>query len=426
MTRGFAGNSSGSIVVVTAFAALISVVAFSSACGRPVGPAACTDPRDCAAGEACTAGTCTAGGVTSCITDLDCDLASGDVCSQGACVPKDDVVGGGSCTATADCPITEFCNTATGVCAGLLAGWCRQDSQCTGETNLCSNVTQGGSDFPGRCVACIEDADCDGGGTCLANTCQQDGGCKANASPVIGGECRCDPGFLENGAGDCVASQAEGEGEGEPAEGEGEGEPAEGEGEGEGEPVTGETCASAGECFELHDINWTCEANQCICDEPWLDSICDGDFNLENCECGGGSGVSTENDACFDDSDCGSLSCISGANTVLGACKVICSVNSDCSGGLTCMADLFLDGSGICADVKGRGETCDASIYSEDVGTNSLCDAGSADVLDCFDGVCEQVCDWAGNTGAELDCGADTCGSLVFRTEVSSSVAVCE
>jgi len=418
MTRGFAGNFTGSIV--TAFAALLVIVA--SACGRPVGAAACTDPRDCASGEACTAGICTVGGVTSCITDLDCDLASGNVCSQGACIPKTDVVGGGSCSATADCAITEFCNTATGVCAGLLAGWCRQDSQCTGETGLCSNVTQGGSDFPGRCVACIDDADCEAG-TCLANTCQQDGGCQANASPVIGGTCRCDAGFLENGAGDCVPSQADsGEGEGE-----GEGEPAEGEGEGEGEPVSpGETCASASECFELYDINWTCEANECICDEPWLDSICDGDFNLESCACGGGGGVSTANDACFDDTDCGSLSCIYGSNTILGACKSICSTNSDCTGGLSCMADLFVDGTGICADVRDRGQTCGASIYSEDIGIDSLCDAGSADILDCFSGRCEQVCDWSSNTGAELDCGSGTCGSLVFRPESSSSVAVCQ
>ncbi len=396
-------------------------------CGRPVA-ALCNDTTDCDEGTSCSAGVCVDGS-GGCTTDLDCDPSNAEICQAGVCVEGtlEANNSGGSCSATAECPTTQFCNTATGVCAALLEGWCRLDSQCSGDATLCSNKSGGGQDVPGRCVECITDDDC-GGATCVSPGVCDEAPCGLHASAVAGGGCRCDAGYTDNGADLCVLLSAGGEGEGEAAEGEGEA------AEGEGEASSG--CVDALECFDSHDINWTCDtgSGQCICDEPWLQDLCGADYDLGACACGGGGGGGggtslMANQECFGDTDCDGLACIfSVAASGLfdpGYCKEVCSSNADCGGGLTCMDGVFADGSGICADVGSPGNSCESSIYQMNIGTDALCDGGSSGILDCFSNQCEQVCDWEGNTGSPETCMAGSCGSLSFRAEAGANIAVC-
>ena len=422
-----------SLALVPAALALLLL----AACGRPVTPL-CAATADCDAGSSCSAGVCVVGGLETCTTDLDCNPRNDEICQAGICVAGGDAdpnnSGGASCGATADCPTSQFCNTATGVCAPLLEGWCRLDTQC--DAGLCSNRDLG-EDFPGRCVECVDSADC-GGAACISpGVCEvQAPGCPTNSSAVAGGSCRCDPGFSDDGAGGCApnTTATEGEGETEPTEGEGEPEPA--EGEGEVEPVPADGCVTMGECMESHGFDYTCDtgSGECVCDEAWMQVICDDGYDLVACECGGtsggGGGNPMANQECFEDADCGGLSCIFSVPASglfdAGYCKEVCDTDADCSGGLACMDDVFGDGSGICAEVGTNGDTCEASIYQYDIGTDALCDGGATGILDCFSNRCEEVCNWAGKSGPPETCsGGGTCGALQFRAESGSSVAVC-
>ncbi len=427
MARGFPVSFSLSSTVLGV--ALMTLLA--SACSRPIGPSACTDPRDCAAGESCVAGICSVGVGGSCTTDLDCDPASGQLCSGGTCVaggvlqPDND---GGACTATADCPISQFCNTATGFCSALLEGWCRQDNQCAEDAPLCSNVSQG-SDYPGRCVQCVTDVDC-GGAACVSpGVCTADVGCGDNASAIANG-CRCNPGFVGDPTTGCTPDLAsEGEGEGDTGT-EGEGDTGT---EGEGEGGDGEACTEDSECFARHDINWMCGAQgSCVCDENWLDFDCNGDYDLDACACGGGSSTpGTLNQPCDFNFDCGTdEACFIGYGATAsdpGACKTTCATAADCTAGQDCMIGGWVGDLGFCADIRFPGDACDAAVFSVDIGFDAMCD-GSDDavIFDCFSGRCEQVCDWAGNTGAEQSCNAGSCGNLAFHAEAGGDVAVCE
>ena len=429
MERGFDG------AFFSRFLALAGITLALAACGRPVTPL-CTDTVDCDAGTTCTGGVCVAGGVGTCTTDLDCDPSNSEICQAGVCTvgSAEPNNSGGSCSATAECPTSQFCNTATGVCAALLEGWCRLDSQCTGDATLCSNKVQG-EGVPGRCVECIDSADCAGGVACVApGVCEEAAaGCPPNSSAQAGGTCRCDPGFRDDGAGNCNAIDGgEGEGEGEPAPG----------GEGEGEPPPAGGCTTMSECMESRGFDYTCDvpSGECVCDEAWMDINCNGDFDAVSCTCGGGGGpgpgpgptpTSMANQECFEDADCDGLSCIfsvpSSGFLDPGYCKQTCSVDTDCGDGLSCMDDVFSDGSGICAIVGARAQTCEASIYQYDIGTDSLCDGGATGILDCFSSTCEEVCNWEGKTGPPEPCGGGTtCGALTFRAETGTDVAFCE
>ena len=104
---------------------------------------------------------------------------------------------------TADCPLDTFCNSGVGDCVALLEGWCRTDQQCAADVPLCSNRAQG-SAVPGSCVACVDDDDCAGDDACVSpGVCVGASSCPLHATPVFGGECLCDPGYVDDGAGTC-------------------------------------------------------------------------------------------------------------------------------------------------------------------------------------------------------------------------------
>ena len=411
------GSTVASLSVATTAMAMLLVAA---GCSRPVEPLAgpCADDRDCLVGEVCSAGTCSVSGVSTCVTDLDCDPAASEVCNAGVCAVRTTAGDGdGACTATATCPVDEFCNTALGLCSPLLAGWCRQDDQCGTATPLCSNRDQGDT-VPGRCVECLGDSDCSAG-TCQApGLCVVDDACPANASAVVGGTCRCNAGFEDDGVGGCTAVTTPVD----PVD------PV--------DPGTGVSCTVESDCYDALSIDYTCDAGQCICDLSWMDFLCDGDVNAVTCECGtGGGGTSSLNlnATCIDDLDCDvGLSCIfsSAAGPFdLGVCKMECSADAECTSlGLGCWEDIVDVGVGVCADQQQRGESCDVSLYSDLLDGDRICDAPDTDILDCFSNRCEQVCDYTNRDPANvLTCPTGTiCGPMQFRAEAGTSVAVCQ
>jgi len=64
-------------------------------------PSGCTSDTDCASGETCTDNACVPA-ASGCTTDADC--ASGETCTGGACVPA-----ASGCTTDADCAAGETC-----------------------------------------------------------------------------------------------------------------------------------------------------------------------------------------------------------------------------------------------------------------------------------------------------------------------------
>ncbi len=422
-------------------AALLFTFWVLAACGRPIEPvgAACGDDRDCSLGEICSGGICSAGGIDTCVTDLDCDPSAGEVCNNGICAPASGgpTGEGVTCTQTATCPTDTFCNTALGTCTALLDGWCRLDSQCDASAPHCSNAEQGVS-VPGRCVECLSDGDC-GGGTCQSpGICVVENACPQNASPVVGGTCRCNAGFIDDGAGGCVSNAPDPVDpdpvDPDPVDPDSVDPDPVDPGPTPTGPGTGQTCAQESDCFETVGIEYTCEANECVCDVPFLLFFCDA-VDEEICDCAGSSTepASSLNEDCIDDTDCGGLSCIYGAGADpdfdFGSCKQRCGSDSDCSSlGLECMEDLLSTSpSGICADVRGLGETCETSIWTADISSDEICDGSDpVDIIDCFSSRCEQVCNWSGRTGTPIQCNTGSCGTLQFRAEAGTSVAVCQ
>ncbi|MCC7111694.1 MAG: hypothetical protein IT382_20535 [Deltaproteobacteria bacterium] len=180
------------------------------ACGSTVTvqKAACVDDESCMSGEHCVAGLCQAAlEEESCANDAECDIAAGELCVQGTCTAPPSATPD-SCAETRDCPVTDFCNTASGQCEPLRAGFCRLDGQCPDGAPMCDTPTPA---QPGRCVQCLEDADCDGGVCAQGGSCVGGGetvDCPDHASLVPGSTtvCQCDPGYIPDVAtSTCIA-----------------------------------------------------------------------------------------------------------------------------------------------------------------------------------------------------------------------------
>ncbi|MHB8416575.1 MAG: hypothetical protein ACYDCL_00765 [Myxococcales bacterium] len=183
------------------------------------GTAPCRTDADCPSGEFCVNGVCTAAcsaGETVCggaCTDLLADPAncgacgsvcSSGVCSKGACAaaPTD---GGSStaCVSDADCPSGESC--VNGICtAACIAGETVCGGACTdlltdpANCGACGNVCSSRVCSNGACAAapadggsstaCVSDADCPSGESCVGGVCSaMDGG--VHSCTVCGGTC---------------------------------------------------------------------------------------------------------------------------------------------------------------------------------------------------------------------------------------------
>ena len=95
------------------------------------------------------------------------------------------------------------------------------------------------------------------------------------------------------------------------------------------------------------------------------------------------------------------------------------------------MEGFLADGTGICADVRLAGETCQGSVTGSSwTTTDSICDRrrdSAADpFLECVSGTCRQVCNFQGNTGTLAACVTGTCGAEQTIPEAPVPVQLCE
>ena len=129
-------------------------------CGGTAGPCPCKAAADCASGQACVAGACTAP-VNVCKFSSECE--AGKICADGQCLS--------SCEVT-PCATGFACQR--GVCEPSGGGGpaCTSDLQCSGDTPKCVADT---------CVkACSADPECGAGKFCDQGACVVDGRPKPN------------------------------------------------------------------------------------------------------------------------------------------------------------------------------------------------------------------------------------------------------
>ncbi|MFH1807765.1 MAG: hypothetical protein ABIJ09_03415 [Pseudomonadota bacterium] len=269
----------------------------------------CSTDGDCVDGQLCVNGECfdsrNETDQTPCTSDGDC--SSGTVCAAtGFC----EALGSGtSCTVTADCPVTQYCNISiqSPICTPLQPGACREASQCAG---LMCTATAGGV---GRCVECLRGADCssgtcnpdgtcgtgsggvdagvtdsggldssgfdstlpDSGGcypacnsaageSCVAGVCYGANGCPLNAHPD-GAGCVCDTGFAPNASGTACVASSGGSDAGTTLDS--------GGGTGDCTPAcySGETCYM-GTCYNAEGCprNSHADGQYCTCDDGYV------------------------------------------------------------------------------------------------------------------------------------------------------------
>ncbi len=332
----------------------------------------CRDSGECAAGELCNGGECSAGGGSDCSSK--CDCAPGEVCNTGQCQPA-----GNSCVTSADCPrgpnapaddceafqCNGFsdqcfdpsptpCTTSTecvgrpgctggAVCACTTAGACVPDVACTAQTETADCGAENFCDGNGDCQAkpnCAGDGECSGFGL----TCNEGAGkCERAQSCTLSADCTTAPNTFcvntfctvptcNNGAVTCNADQ---------------------DCSVDGRCVvagSGTSCTGDGSCQDNQFCNFTLNPSQCSvgCRNntscPNASDTCNG---AHQCVGGGGAGGGF-GETCADDADCQSPM-ICGLFT--STCAETCGTDADCiacnaaNGSCTCGANI----SGFCA-----------------------------------------------------------------------------
>ncbi len=186
----------------------LTLALLSGCTGNGIQIGGCQNDSNCSDDEICINQECTAMSGSVCSTDSECDF--GEVCLDGVCGTAQ-VVPEQSCTQTAQCPDSQFCDQALSVCVPLVDGMCRNPGQCAQDRPVCANGDNSAN--AGRCVECLTDAHCGGGGTCInPGVCEGGTGpgpetglvdCPDNASETAEG-CTCNPGYTEDGD-RCVA-----------------------------------------------------------------------------------------------------------------------------------------------------------------------------------------------------------------------------
>ena len=458
--------------VVVSFVAL-SLVAIAAlggtGCGRKIGPPPCATQADCADSESCLDGTCTA--LLGCTTDNECDASKGEVCTgnvckagstQGPTGPGTTSGGGASCTATAGCPMDQFCDTSSGsTCVALPSGWCREASQCSSDKPTCSAQSQA---VPGHCVQCTQDADCDGGGTCVnPGVCQGGSGpitpgsgggtsggggttggsggspnCAAH-SHIVNTSCACDYGYIDDGSGTCaVDPNAPPPSSGGGTSGGGGGTSGGNSGSGGGGGV--DFCDLFG-FYGDGVCDDTCPRPDPDCASGGGTSGGGGGGTSGGGTTGGGGGTSggsssghALNTECVSggtaETCAGTLTCIVDDATAptTGTCKQSCTSDSDCDGGSTCAIGFLSASEGICGTPVAPGQT-GCTVWSA---SDNFCfdphasTSAHATILDCVDNTCQHVCNYTGNTNSMRCPNGSHCSALAPHAGFSVDLAICQ
>jgi len=326
-------------------------------------------PGECAEGEFCVAGKCTAGGGQDCATKCDCN--PGEICTDGQCVPASNSCTDGNdcprgprtptddceafscnafsdqcfdptptpCTAAADCVGRPGCLAGV-VCACTGNGACVPDVACTPQTEAADCGAGNFCDGAGACQAlasCAADAECTANGlTCNEGSgrCERPQACNLSVDCTTPPTTHCADGFCtiptcNNGAVTCNADQDCS---------------ADGRCVAEG---TGTPCTGDGTCLANQFCNFTLSPAQCAigCRDnsscPGTE-ICNGDRQCSADGAGGGFG-----DTCGGGGSCQSpLIC----GLITGNCAETCGVDADCvacaatNGGAGCTCGAFFPG----------------------------------------------------------------------------------
>ena len=342
--------------------------------GGPV--STCESASDCQEAETCVDGACQQSSTNDesnpmvCESTIDCP--NGMTCTGGECFGDIEPEVGEPCSVTNDCPLTQYCNSGTAQCELLLEGWCRESAQCSTDAPLCSSATTA---VPGRCVECLADSDCAGGGTCVSpGTCQggssePDAGppisCPPNASPNNSGQCVCDNGYVPDGAGNCVIDTGNPEPEPEP-------EPA--------EQCPPNSSGIPPNCFCDEGFIPSADGTSCVIEGGTGNPLCNDDCLLANdgvCEDGGEGSLLTLCDYGSDCSDCGSRES-SGGGDGMTICTNTCTFPSD---------DICDDG--------GPGSSfslCDLGTDCDDCGPRTVSGGGGGQP---GEGLCTETCTYS-------------------------------
>lgn len=301
----------------------------------------CSTDGDCVDGQLCVNGECfdsrNETDQTPCTSDGDC--SSGTVCAAtGFC----EALGSGtSCTVTADCPVTQYCNISiqSPICTPLQPGACREASQCAG---LMCTATAGGV---GRCVECLRGADCSSG------TCNPDGTCGTGSGGVDAGV--TDSGGLDSSGFDSTLPDSGGC---YPA----------------CNSAAGESCV-AGVCYGANGcpLNAHPDGAGCVCDTGFAP-------NASGTACvasSGGSDAGTTLDSGGGTGDC-TPACYSAETCYMGTCYNAegCPRNSHADGQYcTCDDGYVPNAAGTGCEIAGAG-SCPPNAHPENGGC--ACDAG--------------------------------------------------
>ena len=145
---------------------------------RCVEPDPCGEDVDCFGLRVCEVGDCF---LPECQEHGDC-LDEGDICEDRRCI-----AGEVGCEADPDCPASLLCEPPGGAPA---AEPCAGDDDCSAPTPLCFVAA-------GRCVGCLDDADCLAAEVCFEERCADFGDCEDDAdcpgSRTCGDEGECVP-----------------------------------------------------------------------------------------------------------------------------------------------------------------------------------------------------------------------------------------
>ena len=366
--------------------------------GVDAGLPPCTGDTDCDEGQVCREGEC-----LDCFSDGDCE--GGQICVGNRCVQGCRSNFPAGCDAPEDCPDAN-CSPARPICTerGPNGGTCRQcstdahcidygfgntcvDNECTstcGPNRPCAEgVCDEGS---GRCVECLEDAQCGASGLiCVSESCVQ--GCRSDEGCAVGQICTddaCVPGCRnDQGCEDgelCVDGLC-----------------ARGDCRDNGDCGPGQRCVNnfcGSPCGQDSDcgVGSICVENNC---QPG----CRGDDDVVTC----GEGAFCRDQQCIrgcPDDD----ACPGGQICLENSCREGCREDGQCEDGLRCIENTCLRG---CRDDSNcfAGQRCIENECRQSCTQDASCGNGRI----CEEGLCQDGCRDDAGCGYNARCENNQC-----------------